>query len=263
MLQLVPNEHAALVVVRQFDATLATDSILNIMSNCVIYCAKDGQYLQQLFEGRRANGDLIVLDPEAQIAGLRSLPRADLFACLASIFRDKRVQAVLVIPSKPEDLLVALAASAILGAPLGVWLVEDWDFAAPHQIPYLAEAFSLATAVFASTSQARSVLQHQMQRRVYVMPTHLTPDLPPVDIIEVLFDTVRSHGRLSDERMERALMTRDGPPSYYFDQPVSPQIHKIFRPMFRMCERLRQAGWYPDFAVDVGASNGFWSYLTS
>ena len=36
-----------------------------------------------------------------------------------------------------------------------------------------------------------------MQRRVYVMPTELTyPDLPQFNALDILFDTVKAHGRL-------------------------------------------------------------------
>lgn len=189
--------------------------------------------------------------------------RATIFAELAPFLAGRAVSAVLAIPSAPVDFLLAHAAGELAGAPLGLWIVpEDLVTRRLAGEPTAAEAITRATAVFASTPSERNALANRFQRKVYVVPPPAANAIYP-NLYRLLFDTLRSEGRITDRFFEEQFATGPDAPAQYFAPPTPAHIHHSLSEVFQFCERLKDLNWRPDFVFDIGASTGGWSGYVS
>lgn len=80
---------------------------------------------------------------------------------------------------------------------------------------------------------------------------------------DLVFGTIRNGGMLADDRFEQLLPLGPGEFAYYCEPPVPKEVFRDFRELYALCRRLCQMGWRPDWVIDIGASNGIWSYYVA
>jgi FkbM family methyltransferase len=66
-------------------------------------------------------------------------------------------------------------------------------------------------------------------------------------------------GEPIDDRFEKLMPPLQSDVAYYIEPPPPRSIHWDFVPDYQAIRRLKEAGYYPDFVIDVGASTGIWS----
>jgi FkbM family methyltransferase len=76
---------------------------------------------------------------------------------------------------------------------------------------------------------------------------------------DLVFNTIRNGGRLSDRRFEDLFGKDEGVFRFFVPEPVPPHIGHDFRDVYHFSKRLKSLGFAPDFIIDVGASTGIWS----
>ena len=189
--------------------------------------------------------------------------RTDTFSLLAGHLVNQTVSAFIAIPKTSADFLVAYAAATMANSPFGLWLLNEvLDMSSLETDLNAVESIKRAAAVFASTPAQRNALADLFQRKFYIASLP-TASMTYPHLYPLLFDTIRSEGRIKDRFFEDQFLTGPDAPNRFFDLPTPAVVHPIFVEMFRFCERLKTIGWQPNFVVDIGASTGIWSGLMS
>ncbi len=67
----------------------------------------------------------------------------------------------------------------------------------------------------------------------------------------------------ADDRFETLFPAQQSEFSWYFDPEPPQSVHWVFRDTWRLINRLKAQGLEPDLVIDVGASNGIWSWTTA
>ena len=80
---------------------------------------------------------------------------------------------------------------------------------------------------------------------------------------ELLTRAARDNGRINDTRFERLFAPKAGQFKYYLPNPVPPGTVPDESETVQALERVKAAGYTPDFILDIGASTGVWSAMAS
>jgi FkbM family methyltransferase len=80
---------------------------------------------------------------------------------------------------------------------------------------------------------------------------------------EFVFETIRNGGRWPDDRFESLLPYAGASYGIFMDRPLNPHFERDFGEVLSLCDRMKAAGFTPDFIMDVGASTGIWSLAVS
>lgn len=90
----------------------------------------------------------------------------------------------------------------------------------------------------------------------------LAPSLSADGISEWLFRSIEL-GEPHDLRFETMLPRSEADLVAYIEPPIPSDIYREYAPVYQVMRRLKNAGYSPDFVVDIGASMGIWSYAVS
>jgi hypothetical protein len=140
-----------------------------------------GIVLSRLFEGR---SDLVTILSRTYYGGKQSIcPRATfvlpfrmtnrnaIFERVSKWLRKYRVRSILCVPYFETDLTLAIAAQAVSGAPLGIWIMDDNCLEKEGiRRESMAEAIERATALFAISPQLKQRYQQQFRKSLTVVP---------------------------------------------------------------------------------------------
>jgi FkbM family methyltransferase len=186
----------------------------------------------------------------------------------------RQVCRIIAIPQSAEDLLNAVAASDATGAPLAVWITENYNLHAERpKSDLLDEALRKARLCFAASEPIRAEIQKIYGTKVWMMPLLDRRGLSTIEplseppspelgkgLTEWLWKSLDA-GTPTDDRFEllySGLRQRLTP---YVDPPAPADIHWEMQPHFQALYRLKASGFKFDFVVDVGASTGYWSHI--
>ena len=140
-----------------------------------------GVILSRLFEGR---SDFVAIrsrtyyDGRQRISAREALVLPDGMTARHRIF-DRvskwlckyRVRSILCVPYFESDLTLAIAAQAVTGAPLGIWIMDDCCLerdGIPREL--MAEAIDRATALFAISPELKRRYQFEFRKALTVVP---------------------------------------------------------------------------------------------
>jgi FkbM family methyltransferase len=205
-----------------------------------------------------------------EIEAVDSRPMA--YSNLSIALSNRRVRRILSIPQSAGDLLNAIAAGDITGAPLAVWITEGHDFLSSKS-ELLDEALRKTKLCFTASEPLRAEIQKHYGIKVWMIPTlpsnsETARDRPFQDgspeLLKGLTDWIWKSidaGAPIDDRFEQLFADVRNQLTPYVDPPPPADIHWEMQPHFQALYRLRASGHKPDFVVDVGASTGYWSHI--
>ncbi|MEO1056377.1 MAG: FkbM family methyltransferase [Actinomycetota bacterium] len=121
-------------------------------------------------------------------------------------------------------------------------------------VPYEADAVASAIA---------SLGEPERQAALRERAAELAPKFSFEGAWELVFQSIRNNGVSADPRFEALLPLAENEFAYYCEPPIPSHVFRDFREPYALCRRLVTAGWIPDVVLDVGASNGIWSYYMS
>lgn len=104
--------------------------------------------------------------------------RRAVFAQVARWLKGYKVRSILCAPYFETDLVLAIAAQSISGAPLGLWIMDDnciRNTGISRAI--MEEAIDRATALFAISPQLKRHYQNEFQRPITVLPPLVSPKM--------------------------------------------------------------------------------------
>jgi FkbM family methyltransferase len=194
------------------------------------------------------------------------------YSKLSIALSNRRVRRILSIPQSAGDLLNAIAAGDITGAPLAVWITEGHDFQLTKS-ELLGEALRKAKLCFTASEPLRAEIQKHYGIKVWMIPTlhsvgETGRDRPFQDgspeLLNGLTDWIWKSieaGAPIDDRFERLFAGVRNQLTPYVDPPAPADIHWEMQPHFQALYRLKASGYKFDFVVDVGASTGYWSHI--
>lgn len=161
---------------------------LVISPNEISFAHGTGVLLSRLLEGRR---DIVALRSRTDYGGSQRLSALETFA-LPAAMSDRReifstvsdwlagyeVRAILCAPYFETDLKLAIAAQALTGAPLGLWIMDDncLDTRVIDRA-IMAEAIERASALFAISSELKRRYQVEFGKAMAVLPPLVAPDM--------------------------------------------------------------------------------------
>jgi FkbM family methyltransferase len=119
--------------------------------------------------------------------------------------------------------------------------------------PYEAGALAASVAAVSTPEE---------QARIRAEAARLGPRFSFAGAREVMFATINNGGRLADDRFD-TLLPRPAGYAVHVDRQVDPAFERDFGEVLQLADRLKAAGFRPDFVVDVGASTGIWSLAVS
>ena len=107
-----------------------------------------------------------------------NLGRDRIFAEVLQWVTPYKVRSILCVPYFDTDVSLAIAAKAITGAPLGLWLMDDNALIGTGiSRSLLDEAMAAASAVFAISPELRGAYVTHYRRRIWVLPPLVSPKL--------------------------------------------------------------------------------------
>jgi FkbM family methyltransferase len=206
------------------------------------------------------------------VAGTRALAYSRISAALSH----RQINRIVAIPQSTEDLLNAIAASDISAAPLVLWFTEGFDFHHELSKPgLLDEAMRKARLCFAGSELLRAEIQKQYGRKVWIIPSsnsagQIEQAQPSKVFSSDLFQGFSewisqslAAGAPIDDRFEKHFLGVRDRLAPYVDPPAPADIHWEMAPHYQALDRLRASGYKPEFVVDVGASTGYWSHIST
>ena len=200
--------------------------------------------------------------------------RGTLFEKISSLLKDRQIPQILSVPGASVDLLNAIAASDITGAPLALCIAENYDIpTADADVHLLGEALRKARLCVAASEPMRAELQKRFGKKVWIIPPLASAGDSAnkqegfamqrcAELIKWISESLQAGVAIDDryEKMYSDLRDRLTP---YVDPPAPPDIHWEMEGHYHALYRLRAAGFKPDFVVDVGASTGYWSHIAT
>jgi len=209
---------------------------------------------------------------EVETQGSRRAAYAKISIALTALQIDR----ILGIPQSAADLLNAIAAADITAAPLVVWITKDYDFHTdPSKADLLDEALRKAKVCFAGSEHLRAKIQRSYGEKVWIIPTldssgeaneEGLSEIPSPELFEGLTEWVWKSleaGSPIDDRFEQLFSRVRDRLTPYVDPAAPADLHWEMKPHFQALYRLRAARYNPDFVVDVGASTGYWSHIST
>jgi FkbM family methyltransferase len=202
--------------------------------------------------------------------------RAVAYAKVSMALTGRQIDRILGIPRSAGDLLNAIAASDITAAQLAVWITKDYDFHTDSfKSELLDEALRKARVCFAASESLRADIQKRFGKKIWIIPalnSHPDPDeerpseVPSPELSKELPEWIwksLAAGAPMDDRFEQLSAPLRDRLAPYVDPPAPTELHWEMKPHFQALDRLRAAGYHPDFVVDVGASTGYWSHIAT
>jgi FkbM family methyltransferase len=178
--------------------TQADDAVLTVTSsievdlvispNEISFAHGTGVLLSRLLENRT---DLIAMRSLTTYGGNQrimaqatfALPggmtdRGAIFAQVGKWLKGYKIRSILCAPYFETDLMLAIAAQSISGAPLGLWIMDD-NCLRNNGISrtIMAEGISRAEALFAISPQLKRIYQNEFQRPFAVLPPLVAPTM--------------------------------------------------------------------------------------
>jgi FkbM family methyltransferase len=161
---------------------------LVISPNEISFAHGTGVLLSRLMEGRsdfvalrsRTNyGGAQVISPvEALVLPDGMSGRAEIFRQVAEWIEHYPVRNILCAPYFETDLVLAIAAQAITGAPLGLWIMDDnclKNGGIGRRI--MAEAIERSSALFAISPELKRQYQSEFRKPMAVLPPLVAPSM--------------------------------------------------------------------------------------
>jgi FkbM family methyltransferase len=102
----------------------------------------------------------------------------------------------------------------------------------------------------------------ETQRRMRRNAAAIANTLSSRGICEWLANSIE-RGQPSDLRFEDLLPRQESDMVAFIEPPVPDELYREYRAIYEVARRLRGRGLRPDFVIDVGASQGIWSYAVS
>ncbi|MGE3915863.1 MAG: FkbM family methyltransferase [Hyphomicrobiaceae bacterium] len=104
--------------------------------------------------------------------------RREIFSIVGSWLADYKVRSIICVPYFETDLTLAVAAQAITGAPMGIWVMDDNCLENTGiQRPLMAEAIDRASALFAISPELKLRYQDEFGKSMAVLPPLVAPAL--------------------------------------------------------------------------------------
>jgi FkbM family methyltransferase len=202
--------------------------------------------------------------------------REDVYNGIGSDLRDRQVRRIFAIPQSSQDLLNAIAACDITGAPLAVCVTEGNDFHTDRsKSDLLHEALRKARLCFAASEPLRAEIQKRYGKKVWIFPplnsgrdtqNERLSEVPSPELLTGLAEWIWKSleaGSPADDRFEQLFSRVRDRLTPYVDPPAPREIHWEMEPHYQALCRLRASYYKPDFVVDVGASTGYWSHIAT
>jgi FkbM family methyltransferase len=161
---------------------------LVISPNEISFAHGTGVLLSRLLDGRSDfvairsrttyGGQQIITPVEALVLPDGVSARAQIFLQMAEWIADYPVRNILCAPYFETDLVMAIAAQAISGAPLGLWIMDDnclKNGGIDKKI--MAEAIERSSALFAISPELKRQYQSEFRRPMAVLPPLVAPSM--------------------------------------------------------------------------------------
>lgn len=161
---------------------------LVISPNEISFAHGTGVLLSRLLDGRndfvavrsRTNygGQQIITPVEALVLPDGMSGRAEIFRQMAEWIAGYPVRNILCAPYFETDLVLAIAAQAITGAPLGLWIMDDnclKNSGIDKKI--MAEAIERSSALFAISPELKRQYQSEFRKPMAVLPPLVAPSM--------------------------------------------------------------------------------------
>ncbi|MGL4637684.1 MAG: FkbM family methyltransferase [Beijerinckiaceae bacterium] len=161
---------------------------LVISPNEISFAHGTGVLLSRLLENRT---DLIAMRSLTTYGGQQrinakaifALPdgmtdRQAIFAQVLDWLKNYKVRSIICAPYFETDLKLAIAAQAITGAPLGLWIMDDnciRNTGISREV--MTEAIGRASALFAISPQLKNHYQNEFRRPIAVLPPLVAPGM--------------------------------------------------------------------------------------
>jgi len=170
-----------------------------ISPNEISFAHGTGVLLSRLLEGRK---DIVAIRSQTTYGGSQRLDaretfvlptgyieRQQVFALVSEWLRPYQVRSVLCVPWFETDLVLAIAAASITGAPLGIWIMDDNCLVGGGiNEAAMREAVERASALFAISPELRDKYETQYRKKMWIVPPCVPSPLirrSPVDPAEV------------------------------------------------------------------------------
>lgn len=106
------------------------------------------------------------------------------------------------------------------------------------------------------------VLRPEVQARMRRNAARIARTLSSEGVGEWLWRSLE-RGAPADDRFEALLARGEDDPVPFIEPAVPPEVYRDFHPIYVALRKLRGRGARVDFVLDVGASNGIWSFAAS
>lgn len=193
-----------------------------ISPNEISFAHGTGVLLSRLLEGKH---DFIALRSRDDYGGTQTITpirahclpngvshRAEVFAVVMKWLGGANVRRIICAPYFESDVTLAIAARAITGAPLGIWVMDDNCIKNPGiNRELMKEALEIATARFAISRELRRAYETEFHQSFAVLPPLVAPKMirsKPVDPLKDAENTFVMIGNLwSGKTLERLSST--------------------------------------------------------
>ena len=161
---------------------------LIISPNEISFAHGTGVLLSRLVEGR---DDLVAIRSRTNYGGMQRInsredfvlpdgmsDRKEIFAQVGEWLHGYDVRSILCTPFFETDVTIAIAAQAITGAPLGLWIMDDNclnNTGIRREV--MAEGFERATALFAISTELKRYYQTEFRKPMATLPPLVAPSM--------------------------------------------------------------------------------------
>lgn len=159
-----------------------------ISPNEISFAHGTGVLLSRLLDGR---SDIVAIRSRTNYGGeqrlstrkIHVLPdgmsdRRGIFEQVSEWLAHYEVRSILCAPYFETDLMLAIAAQAVTGAPLGLWIMDDNCLETKGiNRAVMAEAIERASALFAISNELKRRYQTEFRKAMAVLPPLVAPDM--------------------------------------------------------------------------------------
>jgi hypothetical protein len=147
-----------------------------------------GVLLSRLLEGRTDvlsirsrsfyGGEQRITAREELVLPDQMTDRREIFAQVTAWLQGYDVRAILCVPYFETDVIIAMAAQAITGAPMGLWIMDDNCLRnnGIHR-DVMAEAIDRANSLFAISPELKRCYQDEFRKSMAVLPPLVAPSM--------------------------------------------------------------------------------------
>lgn len=159
-----------------------------ISPNEISFAHGTGVLLSRLLDGR---SDIVAIRSRTNYGGEQRLAtrkiyvlpdgmsdRRGIFEQVSEWLAGYEVRSILCAPYFETDLMLAIAAQAVTGAPLGLWIMDDNCLETKGiNRAVMAEAIERASALFAISNELKRRYQTEFRKAMAVLPPLVAPDM--------------------------------------------------------------------------------------